>query len=376
MIVAALLAWAAGLLMGAPSGAPDRRRPEVWMVTYNPQWLTARNQSWGFLQRHLDGVGIYINMVAFRTPAEELAPFLRELRRRRIRVAVECGYFDWEATRDDFSAPNPKGISDKVRAAVRPGVGEETARTEMAKLKALIDAYGPPDVIALDGPIRRLLHPGADTGRIAPHGEQEGLPSLDAAVEEVVATMRAWVRTHRRVRFAVITNFPNWGWKGGPAYWASGPGLMHWGDYYPALRALAARCKRERLPLEAIRCDFPFDYANGTMPVSSPPWPKPAVDPASIDWVGRIRDLEREVQALGLDFELVVNEQQGGGASSERFCRETLRYVDAYRAAGGAPRRWIVQTWYPHPEKVGPEDEPWTMAWLTAEVIRRVRPVR
>ena len=76
MIAAALLAWAAGLLLGVPSGSPDRRRPEVWMVTYNPQWLTARNQSWGFLQRHLDGVGIYINMVAFRTPAEELALFL------------------------------------------------------------------------------------------------------------------------------------------------------------------------------------------------------------------------------------------------------------------------------------------------------------
>ncbi len=40
---------------------------------------------------------------------------------------------------------------------------------------------------------------------------------------------------------------------------------------------------------------------------------------------------------------------------------------------GGSARRYVFQTWYPHPKEMGPETEPYTMTYLLREAIRRVK---
>jgi creatinine amidohydrolase len=69
---------------------------------------------------------------------------------------------------------------------------------------------------------------------------------------------------------------------------------------------------------------------------------------------------------------LIVNSEAGGNTSDEAFCNDTLAFVDAYRAAGGSPKRWIVQSWYLHPKQVVPESEPHTMTALVRAVIEKL----
>lgn len=56
-----------------------------------------------------------------------------------------------------------------------------------------------------------------------------------------------------------------------------------------------------------------------------------------------------------LSFNLIVNSQEGGKESDERFYLETLRMTDTYLKAGGRPNRWFVQSWYPFPKQMVPE---------------------
>ena len=97
-------------------------------------------------------------------------------------------------------------------------------------------------------------------------------------------------------------------------------------------------------------------------------------DPTKIDWTKRALDLERYVENQGLEFNLIVNSCVGGDKSSEAFAKGTLDYIDAYRKAGGHPKRYIVQTWYKYPEKVYPEDEPNTMTNVLMRAIKNVKP--
>jgi hypothetical protein len=92
-----------------------------------------------------------------------------------------------------------------------------------------------------------------------------------------------------------------------------------------------------------------------------------------VDWVERVRDFERYARSEKLEFNLIVNCQDGGKDSDALFSRNTLTYVDLYRNAGGRPDRYIVQSWYDHPKCIVPDTEPGSMTHLVAEIIRRVR---
>lgn len=346
---------------------------EVWLGHIHPERLTTEGHAWPFVRSHLAAAQLAINAVAFLTKQEDLAAFAAELKAHGISVAVECGYFDWESTRTDFRDPNPKRISDRVRARVEPGVGTLTARTEMAKLANLIATYGAPDYLVLDGPLRRLVHPGADTGRGPYHGEQQGLSDFAAAAVEVAAYMRTWRAEHPHVQFVILTNFPNWGWKGDVAYWASGPDGMYWGDYHVALTTLLDHLESEGLRPNAVRADNPYEYSRGSMPIPQPHYPPPMRDPDQTDWLARLLDLERYVTARGYPFDLIVNSQQGGHTSGAAFEAHTLEYIRWYRQAGGRPGRFVVQTWYRYPEQLAPENQPGTLTHTLKQVLLELK---
>ncbi|MHC4443258.1 MAG: hypothetical protein ACYTF1_24525 [Planctomycetota bacterium] len=363
------------LLILAGSAAGEQSRPEVWMTHMTPQVLAERGAKWDYVKKHVDAVEIYINVVAFITAKEQIAKLVPVLKQNKIKIVVECGYFDWKSKSNDFSAPNPKRILDidEVRETFDDKVGEETARAEMAKLANLLEAGGIPDYLNLDGPIRRMMRPGQDRGR----SDIKGFATLDRSVDELIDYMRAWHKKYPQIQFFALTNFPNWGWKGETAYYGTG---MFNGDYYEVLRAIIARTRAAKIPILGVTVDNPYEYTMGTHEHRA--WVKysdeakdttgPA-DPAKINWMARLLALEGFVENQGLQFNLIVNSEGGGLISAQAFAEGTLKYVDAYRKAGGSPKRWIVQSWYKYPKKVVPETEKYTMTWLTGRVIETVK---
>jgi hypothetical protein len=256
---------------------------------------------------------------------------------------------------------------------MKRGVGAETARVEISKLESLISAAGGIDVVALDGPIRRLLFPGADMGRTTPKGEARGFTEVPEAVEEIIGYMQVWQDAQPSVRFVVLTNFPNWGWKGDVAYWASGPRGMYWGDYQPAIESLIQHAKTGEVRLEGVRVDHPYEFATGEFRLQGTKWPEPMKDPASVAWIPRILELERIVRSAGLAFELIVNSEYGGATSNEDFAQRSLAYLDLYHASGGRPDRYVLEGWYQYPDRLGPDTQPHTLSHTAIEFANRIR---
>jgi hypothetical protein len=148
---------------------------------------------------------------------------------------------------------------------------------------------------------------------------------------------------------------------------------MFWGDYHEAILKLVAAVKRHDVPLKGITVDNPYDYAMGTMPMPH----VTNIDHAKIDWTARILDLERIAHENGLEFNLIINAEESGGANMAQYCKDTLAFQEMYTARGGRPDRWIVQSWYTHPlrDKVVPESKPHTFTWLVKEVIRKTKSI-
>lgn len=369
MVIAAVVA--AMVLTATPAnGKPEAKRPEVWMNMVQLEPLGRPGARWDFVKRRLDVLEFPINAVAFLMPEQDIRGIVEQCSRHGIKIALECGYFDWKSQTADFSAPSPKGITDTVRTTMAPGVGEETARSEIGKIQNLVRAGAKIAYLNLDGPVRRMLWPGSDVGR----GDIPGLASVDLCVTELVAYMRTMVKAFPGLQFYVLANFPNWGWRGEPSYW----GGMFYGDYFDVLRKTLDGCRAARVPLRGVTADNPYEYTIGMQPhkawaaMEGEAQPTKQVDPAKVDWMARLLDLEKTVKSRGLRFNLIINSQGGGDASEEAFQRTTLKYMETYLAAGGKADGLIFQTWYKFPSKAEPEDEPYTMTNLLKAAIQRL----
>lgn len=320
-----------------PAGEPP---PEVWLCSQQSLGLADPALAWEFVRRRLDGVKLYIGQIhRARDDSEPLRRFVELCRDEGIALSIELGGCLEFAPLD---ATN----------------GEESAEIELRMSEALRTVGGEPWALDLDGPVRRLLYPGDG---------KPGFGDLEACFTEVCDALLAWRQVHPELRFFALTNFPNWGWRGDVSYHARGPQRQDWGDYLPVLRGLIRRTRQAGVPLRGLTIDNPGDYALGTRPSAT------LADPKQVDWLARLVDLERTAEAEGLEVNLILNHEAGGNTSGEAFEQGTLAFLDAFRAAGGSPTRYLVQSWYEHPRELGPEDQPGTMLHLTAEVIRRVK---
>ncbi len=327
----------------SPAAKTQPAESEVWLCHSNLDALVAEDAEWAYVREHLDGIKLYIDKVggrrANRASDETLKRLVRLCEKDGIQLAVECG-------------------GTLEFAPLDSNNGERSAEIEFAKIKRLTEAGGNLAYLDVDGPIRRLLYPGT---------ARQGLPSVDACATELVDALREHRKAYPDLRFWLLVNFPNWGWKDGVSYHARGPQRQDWGDYLPVLQTVLRRTREAGVPFDGVTVDFPYDYAVGKhRSVNLKP-------PTQVDWIARIRDLEGYVEKEGLEFNLIVNSEAGGQASDEAFYHDTLAYVDAYLAAGGSPKRWIVQSWYPHPKQVVPETAPHTMTALVRAVIKKLR---
>lgn len=318
--------------------------PEVWICHFDTARLVTDELEWSFVREHLDGIKLYIGKVGPGRQAwdpDALAAFCAVCAEAGIRLSIECG-----GTLDFMPLDETNG--------------EKSAELELRSFRNLREHGGELFALDLDGPVRRLMHPGE--GR-------QGFGDLEAALTELCDYLTIVRAEFPETAFYALTNFPNWGWRGGLSYHGRGEMRQDWGDYAPVLAGIIRRTREAGVPVAGVTCDNPWEYANGTRRSAT------LEDPAQVDWMHRILDLERYVEAEGLEFNLIVNSEMGGNTSAQAFYEGTLAFLEAYRAAGGTPKRILIQSWYPHPEAVGPEDEEYSFTNLVAEVIRRVKGV-
>lgn len=335
----------------ADSVPPERSPvapPEVWLCAGDRiMELLQPGAEWPFGKRHLSGIKLYIGQLHGKRlepreqTIERLRPLVRFVRAHDLQVAVELGGCLDFSPMDDTA-------------------GEWSARHELAALAHFYAAGGRVDYLDLDGPIRRLLHP---------ENRRDGrrFDSIDKAADELVDALKLHRAAHPETKYWLLTNFPNWGWRGDVSYHARGPQQQDYGDYDQVLRIVLEKLRAAEIPLDGVTVDNPYDYLVGEH------FSVNLADPKAVDWLARVRRYEDFAREQGLTFNLIVNSQRGGQESDERFFRETLQMVDTYQRAGGRPTRWFVQSWYPHPKQMLPETAPPSMTALVKAVIERVR---
>jgi hypothetical protein len=332
-------------LLAAGVAVAEDAPPEVWMHHAKWQALAEGEQAWRFVAENVDGIQFFIDSVR-RPGSEPLEKLGAILKKNEIGVSVECG--------GTLGAFLPQG-----------DVGRRSAEHELAKLRNLTEAGIRIDYLNIDGAVRRLLYPneGGRSGRpeIAP------IESVDRAVDELLVYLREVRKEYPQLKFFILTNFPNWGYKGDVSYHARGPQRNDWGDYFPVIETILRKTRQADLPIAGLTVDNPYDYALGEHRSVR------LDDPKQVDWIARVLDLERYAESEGLEFNLIVNSERGGQTSDQKFFEETLKFVDLYLTRGGTPKRLIVESWYPNPRAVVPETEPYAMTALVKAVIQRVR---
>jgi len=182
--------------------------------------------------------------------------------------------------------------------------------------------------------------------------------------------MRAALKRHPKLRFFLLTNFPNWGYKGDVSYHGTGPNRQQLGDYDEVVNIVLRKVNAAGLNFAGITVDNPYEYLIGEHKSST------LKDPSNINWLKRVRMYEKFCDVRRLPFNLIINSETGGGTSDKEFYKRTLKMLETYINSGGNPSRYIVQSWYPFPEKTVPENKPYTMTYLVKAVLKKLEEPR
>ncbi len=345
MLTASGRAVAEGPASGRQPG--DRRSataPEVWLCTAAAFDLAGADARWDFVKQHLAGIQLYIDKVN-KAAAGDLRALAALVKKTGVKVSIECGGTLGFAPLDGTN-------------------GEQSARIELAKIDKWYAAGGKVDYLNLDGPVRRLRYPTRGRKRVP------GFTSVQQCARELADYMRAVNRRHPEIQFFLLTNFPNWGYRGGVSYHGRGENRQDWGDYDEVVRTVLRVLDEEGVRLAGVTVDNPYEYLIGEH------FSVTLKDPAEVNWLRRVRTYEEFIRARGLQFNLIVNSEAGGKESDRAFSARTLKMLDMYLASGGRPTRYIVQSWYKHPKTIVPEDEPHSLTGLVKAVMERLQAVR
>ena len=331
---------------------------QVWMSAFQPWRLDALDE-WAQTGAKLDVLCVFIDDVVKATD-EELNQLHDMLDKTGIKLAVECaGICNWYA---NLYAP---GNDDFAYNSVYGEGGEFT------RLKRLIDMGIKISYLNIDHGILRGTNPD-DTSELKMSGKE--------AAEQLFTAMKYWKKELPDIKFNYIVNFPNHGWKGEFAYNYQWDSDFFCGDFYEDFKEIC-RLNNENesgVKMNAVIADFPYNYAIGKM---STTFLKKDFNVKNYDWVGRILDLESETKTAGMKFGLIFNcdiAGYGKNVTAEKYCTDTLKYLDLYKSKGGLPDYNISESWYFLPDgtnipKLLPESESYTMTNLTMEIIKKVK---
>ena len=318
--------------------------PEIWMCPggNNVFQLLDEEKDWNFVRKRLTGLKLYIGTLR-RQPMEKLRQLATLVKENDLKIDVEVGAtlnHDW---------------GDQA--------GELSARSEIPALKRWVDAGGTVDYLDMDGPVRRLMgHSG--WGR----DPDKRFTSIERCADQLVVYMQAVQKELPQIQFMLLTNFPNWGYRGEVSYTGPKKDPMFYGDYDKVARTVFDKIEAAGLKLSGATVDNPYGYLMGVQRS------RHLEDPTKIDWLKRVRTYEDFCRSRGIPFNLIINSQNGGNASDKMFYEDTLKMLDVYMQADGKPDRYIVQSWYLYPKTIAPETEAYSMTALVKAVIQKLHP--
>ncbi|MDP1614956.1 MAG: hypothetical protein Q8L68_04090, partial [Methylococcales bacterium] len=219
---------------------------------------------------------------------------------------------------------------------------------ERAKIQKLVTAGHPPDYLVFDGPVRRMIYP---------YGVEANYHSHYTAATATINAVQYWKAEFPEIKIYLLSNFPNWGWKGSVAYNNHGytAGTMGLGDYFTILNVLYNTAINAGVELEGFMMDNPYDYT--TKLVGSNQWSLIS----GINFWDRLRDFQNVVEGLGLKSALIYNSERGGTTSNYLFWKDTLDYLGIYTTGGpetvGGPNTHVtnIESWHEFPTSVLPD---------------------
>lgn len=314
-----------------PSGG-RLTNPEIWMCPNgdNVFQLLDSEKDWSSVRDQLTGLKLYIGLLR-RQPMDKLQQLAELIRENDLKVMVEVGI---------ILKPTLEGLEDWANVGGRV------------------------DYLDIDGPIRRLL--GYGRGPRDPNSNR----TVEQCTAELVNFMQVIRKKYPQIRFMLLTNFPNWGYRGDVSYTGPKDDPMFYGDYDQVVKTVLDAVEKAGLEFAGATVDNPYEYLTGIQKS------RHLVDPGEIDWVKRVRTYEDFCRARGIPFNLIINSQEGGETSDKMFYERTLKMLDVYVQAGGKPERYIIQSWYSYPETIAPETKAYSMTALVKAAMQKLHQVK
>ena len=87
----------------------------------------------------------------------------------------------------------------------------------------------------------------------------------------------------------------------------------------------------------------------------------------------KLRAMEQFCDEQGIEFYFLFNDHTGGHHSDKLFHENVMKCLRAVKSHGLTPELGTIQSWYEHPVKELPEDNPYTFMYLAKEFIRESR---
>ncbi|MHB1462053.1 MAG: hypothetical protein ACYC1M_12280 [Armatimonadota bacterium] len=232
-------------------------------------------------------------------------------------------------------------------------------------------AGGTVDIAVFDDPLYRSLYPN----------DREENKTMAYAANMTADAMTAWEAKFPNIKIILGTNFPNWGWKGTPAYYnmPTMKGKYGRGDYYPALIETLNVLRQRGKSLYGVMVDNPADYAQKLYPSNQPEAIK------NTDFIKRALELEKVVKQNGLKYAMWINtdiqdiEPDGTfdvATRDKMYYDHISQYAQLYRTLGGEPDIWVTFSWMKSPSLMGPETKPYTQSWDSKQLIMLLRGIK
>jgi hypothetical protein len=344
------------------SRPPVSRKVQLWYGAENT-WAIDRDEcfsafaktdQWRGVLRSAEALDLHNNVIGKAT-REQLTQLKRVLTSYRLKLVAEVGGLNpWlENAGDQF--------------------GEASAAEEMSWSKLWLTPEkegglgGRYDVLLLDDPLWRGLYP---------QDKQEGR-SIDYVANELADAIQVWRKRFPKLQIVLSCNFPNWGWKGEPAYFnfPNLHGAMGRGDYFPIVqRALQVLERRGTKPY-ALFIDNPYDFVEQLSESNQ------RERLGKIDLMARMLDFEKTTREFGLKFGFYLNTNAGDlegplyswEERDQIYWTHVSNYIEAYRAAGGRADIWSTYSWMKTPTRMIPETTPHTQSWNFLQLRKRLR---
>lgn len=305
----------------------------------------ANPTEWGCLSDQVDGILLYRSSIQAGS-LTELKALTDMLKQKNMFVGVETSGFQ------------------NIETSPKDQLGELSFESEMRAYRNFLTpvaqggAGGTLDYIYFDGPIHSAVYPG---------DKKLGKITVKEASEELADLMLLWREMFPQIKFYLIANFSNWGWKGAPARNSHNIGEMGWGDYKSMLDILIPLTKQRGVPFTGISIDYSYEaFLNEGS--------SDQIDIIKyVDFKVRLKELADYVKQNGMELTMSLNDTRGGNSNNTVFCINVLNYVEELFRYGIVPDIFLLQSWNRYPDAWLPETKSGTMTNLGLRLIDRLQ---